>query len=156
MWTQVRPVQQRRCDRHPISCMPEVSRFTLTPSESKLLLCHRMHGEALRDGSTLGRFPSVTLGVVDGAEVEATEPEESGESESACRRWLRKICPCCHPKPDDDSEDALVTEIDDDEQEGEPKPEKPEKPEKPDKPEKPEKPETGGSELEGQRSQVSQ
>ncbi|TWW57606.1 Protein-glutamine gamma-glutamyltransferase K [Takifugu flavidus] len=98
-----------------------------------------MHGEALRDGSTLGRFPSITLGVVDGAEVEATEPEESEESESACRQWLRKICPCCHPKPDDDSKDALVTAIDDDDDEGEPTPEKPEKPEKP---------ETGGSELE--------
>lgn len=145
-------MQQWRRDRHPISCTPEV-RFTLTPSVSKLLPCHRMHGEALRDGSTLGRFPSVTLGVVDGVEVEVTEPEESEESESACRQWLRKICPCCHRKPDDDSEDALVTATDDDEQEGEPTPEKPDKPEEP---EEPEKPETGGSELEGERSQVSQ
>lgn len=100
-----------------------------------------MNGEVLRDGSTLGRFPSVTLGVVDDEEVEASEPEES---ESVCRRWLRKICPCCPPKPKDDSEDALVTEVEGDEQEEEPKPEKPEQPE------------TGGSELEGERPQVSQ
>lgn len=93
-----------------------------------------MHGETPRDSSTVGRFPSVTLGAEDDAEGEEAGPEES---EAACRRWLRKLCPCCPPKPNNDMDETLVTVTDGDEKEVEPTQEKPE---------------TGGSELEGERA----
>lgn len=82
-----------------------------------------MHEETPRDRSAVGRFPSVTLGAEDDAEGEAAGPEES---ETACRRWLRKLCPCCPPKPDNDMDDTLVTVTDGDENEVEPTQEKPE------------------------------
>lgn len=100
------------------------------------LLQSRMPGETIRDRSAVGRFPSVTLGILNDAEGEKAEPEES-ETQNACRRWLRKFCPCCQPKPDDDSEDALVAANDGDDKEGEATAEKPG---------------PGDSELEGTRS----
>ncbi|XP_044054275.1 protein-glutamine gamma-glutamyltransferase K-like [Siniperca chuatsi] len=70
---------------------------------------------SIRDRSAVGRFPSVTLGSGVDTEEEKEEPEENNaEKENACRRWLRKICPCCCPKrKDDDITDTLVTVIDD-------------------------------------------
>lgn len=95
-----------------------------------------MPGETIRDRSAVGRFPSVNLGILDDVRGAEAEPEES-ETQNACRRWLRKFCPCCQPKPDDDSEDALVPATDGDGEEGGATAEKPE---------------TGDSELEGRSS----
>ncbi|XP_070816990.1 protein-glutamine gamma-glutamyltransferase K-like [Chaetodon trifascialis] len=89
---------------------------------------------SFRDRSAVGRFPSVTLGFGEDTEEDKEEPEEdSPEEENACRRWLRKVCPCCCPRPnDDDITDTVVTAVDDldkgEETDGE-------------------KPATGGSEL---------
>lgn len=93
-----------------------------------------MPGETIRDRSAVGRFPSVTLGI-GGDEA---EPEES-ETQNVCRRWLRKLCPCCQPKPDNGSKDALVTANDGNDSEGDATAEKPE---------------TGDSKLEGTRSRL--
>lgn len=69
---------------------------------------------SIRDRSAVGRFPSVTLGFGEDTEEEKEEPEENNaEQENACRQWLRKVCPCCCPKPnDEDITDTLVTAID--------------------------------------------
>ncbi|XP_059197526.1 protein-glutamine gamma-glutamyltransferase K-like [Centropristis striata] len=69
---------------------------------------------SIRDRSAVGRFPAVTLGFGDDSEEDIEEPEETnGEKENACRRWFRKVCPCCCPEPnDDDITDTLVTGID--------------------------------------------
>uniref|UniRef100_A0A671UGU3 Protein-glutamine gamma-glutamyltransferase K n=1 Tax=Sparus aurata TaxID=8175 RepID=A0A671UGU3_SPAAU len=89
---------------------------------------------SIRDRSAVGRFPAVTLGFGDDTEEEKEEPEENdGKKENGCRRWLRKVCPCCCRQPNDDEvTDTLVTGIDDlekgEEADGE-------------------KPATGGSEL---------
>lgn len=82
---------------------------------------------SLRDRSAVGRFPSVALGFGEGTEEDKEEPEENNaETENACRRWLRKVCPCCCPKPNDsDITDTLVTGIDDQDKEDEPNGEKP-------------------------------
>ncbi|KAI3368984.1 hypothetical protein L3Q82_025956 [Scortum barcoo] len=79
----------------------------------------------IRDRSAVGRFPSVILGFGDDTEEEKEAPgDDNGEKENACRRWLRKVCPCCCPKPKDDNiTDTVVTGIDDLEKEDEkPKP----------------------------------
>ena len=91
---------------------------------------------SIRDRSAVGRFPAVTLGFGDDTEEEKEEPEENdGKKENGCRRWLRKVCPCCCRQPNDDEvTDTLVTGIDD-----------PEKGEETNG----EKPATGGSELDG-------
>lgn len=89
-------------------------------------------GETIRDRSAVGRFPSVTLEILDEAAGKEAE-DEDGETQTACRRWLRKLCPCCQPKAEDDSEDALVP-ANDQEDEG-----------------TAEGPETGDGELEGRR-----
>lgn len=70
---------------------------------------------SFRDRSAVGRFPSVTLGFGEDTEEEKEEPEEdSAEGENACRRWLRKVCPCCCPRPnDDDITDTVVMPVDD-------------------------------------------
>ncbi|XP_041791244.1 protein-glutamine gamma-glutamyltransferase K-like [Chelmon rostratus] len=70
---------------------------------------------SLRDRSAVGRFPTVTLRFGEDTEEEPEEPEENGaEGDNACLRWLRKVCPCCCPRPDDDDiTDTLVTGIDD-------------------------------------------
>ncbi|KAM9358547.1 protein-glutamine gamma-glutamyltransferase K-like [Symphorus nematophorus] len=70
---------------------------------------------SIRDRSAVGRFPSVTLGFGEDTEEEKEESEENNaEKENACRRWLRKVCPCCCPTPnDDDITDTVVTAIDD-------------------------------------------
>lgn len=91
---------------------------------------------SIRDRSAVGRFPSVTLGFGEDTEEEKEEPEENNaETENACRRWLRKVCPCCCPKAnDEDITDTLVTAIDElDKEEGV----------------NDEKPVTDGSELDG-------
>ncbi|XP_042338968.1 protein-glutamine gamma-glutamyltransferase K-like [Plectropomus leopardus] len=74
---------------------------------------------SIRNRSAVGRFPSVTLGFGEDTEEEKEEPEENNaEKENACRRWLRKVCPCCCPKPnDDDITDTLMTGIDEPEKE---------------------------------------
>uniref|UniRef100_A0A8C9YEU0 Protein-glutamine gamma-glutamyltransferase K n=1 Tax=Sander lucioperca TaxID=283035 RepID=A0A8C9YEU0_SANLU len=66
-------------------------------------------------GSGVGRFPAVTLGFGEDTEEEKEVPEESNSvKENACRRWLRKVCPCCCPKPnEDDITNTLVTGTDD-------------------------------------------
>ncbi|XP_031696251.1 protein-glutamine gamma-glutamyltransferase K-like [Anarrhichthys ocellatus] len=69
---------------------------------------------SIRDRSAVGRFPSVTLELEEDEEAENEEPKEGdAEEENACWQWLRKVCPCCCPKPnDDDITDTLVTGID--------------------------------------------
>nr|XP_033476944.1 protein-glutamine gamma-glutamyltransferase K-like isoform X1 [Epinephelus lanceolatus] len=89
---------------------------------------------SIRDRSAVGRFPAVTLGFGDDSEEEKEELEVIyDEKENACRRWLRKVCPCCCPKPNnDDVTDTLMTGLDElDKDEGI----------------NGEKPETGASEL---------
>ncbi|XP_036373408.1 protein-glutamine gamma-glutamyltransferase K-like [Megalops cyprinoides] len=83
---------------------------------------------SIRDRSAVGRFPSVTLGWGEEPEPEKAESGKEEAEEGACRRWLRKICPCCCRKPSDsyDVTDTVITE------DGE----------------KPYQPHTGGSELE--------
>lgn len=95
-----------------------------------------METRSIRDRSGVGRFPAVALGFGDDTEEEKEEKEENDDKkENGCRRWLRKVCPCCCRRPSDDEvTDTLVTGIDD-----------PEKGEETDG----EKPATGGSELDG-------
>lgn len=55
-----------------------------------------MPGERLtvRDSSEVGRFP----GAAPLTRVELTiqkEEEEKKQEEGRCRRWFRKMCPCC-------------------------------------------------------------
>ncbi|XP_047442789.1 protein-glutamine gamma-glutamyltransferase K-like [Mugil cephalus] len=72
-------------------------------------------------GNRVGRFPTVTLGFEEDSPVREEAAEENNvREENACRQWLRKICPCCCPKPDDDDiTDTVVTGIDDtDKEEG--------------------------------------
>uniref|UniRef100_A0A8C4GNZ0 Protein-glutamine gamma-glutamyltransferase K n=1 Tax=Dicentrarchus labrax TaxID=13489 RepID=A0A8C4GNZ0_DICLA len=59
---------------------------------------------SIRDRSAVGRFPSVTLGFGEDTEEEKEEPEPeyNAEKDNACRWWLRKVCPCCCPKSNDD------------------------------------------------------
>ncbi|XP_054916302.1 protein-glutamine gamma-glutamyltransferase K-like isoform X2 [Poeciliopsis prolifica] len=83
---------------------------------------------SVRDSSAVGRFPSVTLPFVEDVEVEKEEPAENGvKKESACRRWLRKACPCCYKRPgdDDDAAETVVTGVDDPDKEEEGNGEKP-------------------------------
>ncbi|KAG8003440.1 Protein-glutamine gamma-glutamyltransferase K [Nibea albiflora] len=70
---------------------------------------------SIRDRAAVGRFPTVTFGYEEDAEEEKEESgENNAEEESACQRWLRKVCPCCYPTPDEDEiTDTLVTGIDD-------------------------------------------
>ncbi|KAM6938006.1 protein-glutamine gamma-glutamyltransferase K-like [Lycodopsis pacificus] len=65
---------------------------------------------SIRDRSAVGRFPSVTHKFLEDEEEEKEEPEEDdAEEENACQRWLRKVWPCCCPKPnDDDVTDTLA------------------------------------------------
>uniref|UniRef100_A0A668A4Y3 Protein-glutamine gamma-glutamyltransferase K n=1 Tax=Myripristis murdjan TaxID=586833 RepID=A0A668A4Y3_9TELE len=68
---------------------------------------------SVRNRSAIGRFPSVTLGFFDDIEKEKEEPEEDAAKEGPCRRWFRKVCPCCYPEPnDDDVTDTVVTGLD--------------------------------------------
>ncbi|XP_043985259.1 protein-glutamine gamma-glutamyltransferase K-like [Gambusia affinis] len=70
---------------------------------------------SVRDSSAVGRFPTVTLPFVEDVEVEEEEPAENDvNEESACRRWLRKACPCCCKRPggDDDATETVVTGVD--------------------------------------------
>ncbi|KAL7859192.1 hypothetical protein SRHO_G00143390 [Serrasalmus rhombeus] len=65
----------------------------------------------VRSRSMVGRFPDVTL-----RWDEPEEEEETGsQQEGACKRWFRKICPCCCRKASDehDGTDAVVTRTDD-------------------------------------------
>ncbi|KAM9848686.1 protein-glutamine gamma-glutamyltransferase K-like [Aulostomus maculatus] len=67
---------------------------------------------SIRHRSAVGRFPTVTLGFGEDSEEEKEEPDNV-ERENVCVRWLRKVCPCCCPEPnDDDITDTLVTGID--------------------------------------------
>ncbi|XP_053287192.1 protein-glutamine gamma-glutamyltransferase K [Pleuronectes platessa] len=67
---------------------------------------------SIRDRGAVGRFPSVTLGL-DGEEEEEQPEEDHVQTDNACLQWLRKVCPCCCPKPkDDDITDTVVTGID--------------------------------------------
>lgn len=72
---------------------------------------------SIRERSAVGRFPTVTFGFAEDTEEEKEGAEEhNAATENACRRWLRKVCPCCCPTPDDDDNDitdTLVTGIDD-------------------------------------------
>ncbi|XP_029939466.1 protein-glutamine gamma-glutamyltransferase K-like [Salarias fasciatus] len=87
---------------------------------------------SVRHRSAVGRFPSVTLGFGDDTEEEKELEEDDFQKENACRRWLRRACPCCCPQTsDDDITDTMVTGIDD-----------------PDKEENTDKPATGANELE--------
>ncbi|AWP11240.1 putative protein-glutamine gamma-glutamyltransferase K-like [Scophthalmus maximus] len=69
---------------------------------------------SIRRRSAVGRFPSVTLGFEEDTEEEKEQPEENNvQTDNACKRWLRKVCPCCCPRTkDDDVTDTVVTGID--------------------------------------------
>ncbi|XP_058495441.1 protein-glutamine gamma-glutamyltransferase K-like [Solea solea] len=69
---------------------------------------------SIRDNSAVGRFPTVTLGFEEDTEEEKEQPEENNvQGENACQRWLRKVCPCCYNKPNEDEvTDTLVTGVD--------------------------------------------
>uniref|UniRef100_UPI003AAC1342 protein-glutamine gamma-glutamyltransferase K-like n=1 Tax=Centroberyx gerrardi TaxID=166262 RepID=UPI003AAC1342 len=68
---------------------------------------------SIRNRSAVGRFPAVTLGWEEDTEEEKEELEAEDAEQGACRRWLRKVCPCCCPRPnDDDVTDTVVTGID--------------------------------------------
>lgn len=82
-----------------------------------------MPGETIRDTSAVGRFPSVTLGILN--DVGPAEEAES-KQQNGCRQWLRKLCPCCQPKPHHDDMDDLVTANEGDPEEGKAAAEKPE------------------------------
>ncbi|XP_054459226.1 protein-glutamine gamma-glutamyltransferase K-like [Anoplopoma fimbria] len=76
---------------------------------------------SIRDRSAVGRFPSVTLGLGEDSEENKEEPEEDdAKKEHPCRSWLRKVCPCCCPKQDDDIAIILDPGIDEDEKDEEP------------------------------------
>ncbi|KAM3875941.1 protein-glutamine gamma-glutamyltransferase K-like [Diretmus argenteus] len=69
---------------------------------------------SIRNRSAVGRFPAITLGWGEDPEGEKEDPEEDKPEEGACCRWLRMICPCCCPRPDDDDiSDTVDTAIDD-------------------------------------------
>ncbi|XP_029003262.1 protein-glutamine gamma-glutamyltransferase K-like [Betta splendens] len=77
-----------------------------------------------RDRYTVGRFPSVTLGFGDD-EAAKEEPSES-KRENGCAQWLRKVCPCCHRKSnEDDHSETVVTGVDDTEKAAEKNDKKP-------------------------------
>lgn len=67
-----------------------------------------MPAEADRPRARVGRFPDITLG------WDEPEEEEKGagkKEEGACKRFLRRICPCCcrhEPSDDHDAEDKVV------------------------------------------------
>ncbi|XP_030642757.1 protein-glutamine gamma-glutamyltransferase K [Chanos chanos] len=64
---------------------------------------------SIRDRTTVGRFPEVTLGW-DEAQPDKEELVE--KEEGRCRRWLRKVCPCCCRRGSDDDNvtDIVVTD----------------------------------------------
>ncbi|XP_008305375.1 protein-glutamine gamma-glutamyltransferase K-like [Cynoglossus semilaevis] len=64
---------------------------------------------SLRDRSAVGRFPTVTLGFGEDTDEENEQPEGNNvQEENPCKLWLRKVCPCCRPKPEDDKTEPLV------------------------------------------------
>lgn len=67
-----------------------------------------------RDGSAVGRFPSVTLGFGEDTGEEKKQPNV--KNDGAPLHWWQKMCPCCSPKSKDDH--TLVTGIDDLNKEG--------------------------------------
>ncbi|XP_015251619.1 PREDICTED: protein-glutamine gamma-glutamyltransferase K [Cyprinodon variegatus] len=75
----------------------------------------------VRDRTEVGRFPTVTFPFVENVEVEKEETvEDEKTEEGACRRWLRKACPCCYKQPsDDDLTETVVTGTDEPEKEEE-------------------------------------
>ncbi|KAM6963026.1 protein-glutamine gamma-glutamyltransferase K-like [Aplochiton taeniatus] len=56
-----------------------------------------VESRSIRNRSAVGRFPSVSL-VWDSETGDEKEFLQDQPDEGACRRWLRKICPCCCPK----------------------------------------------------------
>ncbi|XP_029285692.1 protein-glutamine gamma-glutamyltransferase K-like [Cottoperca gobio] len=77
---------------------------------------------SIRNTSAVGRFPSVTLGIWEDEEDEEKEEleEDNPVKQNACQSWLRKVCPCCCPQPnEDDIKETLVLVSDDlDKEEG--------------------------------------
>ena len=93
------------------------------PNCDRLLLRMPVETRSIRDSGAVGRFASVTL---DFDEEEEQPEEDDVQTENACLRWLRKVCPCCCPKPkDDDITDTVDTGIDELENEDEVDDEKP-------------------------------
>lgn len=68
-----------------------------------------MPGErlTLRSTSEIGRFP----GAAPPTRVELTiqKAEEKKQEEGGCRRWFRKICPCCCKRQTSTSYDVTET-----------------------------------------------
>ncbi|XP_071343022.1 protein-glutamine gamma-glutamyltransferase K-like [Trachinotus anak] len=83
---------------------------------------------SMRNRAAVGRFPTVTLGFGEDTEEETEQPEENNvQEENACQQWLRKVCPCCCPRTnDEDITDTLVTGVDDADKEDGTNGEKPE------------------------------
>lgn len=79
----------------------------------------RMPVESASVRNRVGRFPTVGFGD-DTTEEKEVVGENDVSEENACRQWMRKVCPCCCPKLDDDDiTDTVVTGIDDtDKEEG--------------------------------------
>ncbi|XP_056235533.1 protein-glutamine gamma-glutamyltransferase K-like isoform X1 [Seriola aureovittata] len=80
---------------------------------------------SVRDTAAVGRFPTVNFW--EETEKETEKPEENNvQKENACQRWMRKVCPCCCPKPnDDDITDTVITGTDDGDKEDDTNGEKP-------------------------------
>lgn len=78
----------------------------ITPKQQFSNLSPRMPGERLivRDTSEVGRFP----GAAPPTRVELTiqKEGEKKQEEGGCRRWLRKMCPCCCKRQNSNSGDV--------------------------------------------------
>lgn len=57
----------------------------------------------------LGRFPPAPEREGASGRGEEEAQEKPGEEGNACGRWLRRVCPCCCPRPsDNDATDVLI------------------------------------------------
>ncbi|XP_064190247.1 protein-glutamine gamma-glutamyltransferase K-like isoform X1 [Anguilla rostrata] len=124
--------QRRKSHPHAGVCIFSTAPYRKTSPASQTSTKMPVETVSLRDRSAIGRFPSVTLGWGEepGTEKEESEKEEEPVQEGACRRWFRRMCPCCCRKPSDSNDimDTVVTGITEDG-------------------EKPYQPHTGASEL---------
>ncbi|MCI4387790.1 hypothetical protein PGIGA_G00078190 [Pangasianodon gigas] len=63
-----------------------------------------MPGETIR--TRLGRWPDVTLFDEESMNVDLVPEKNKEKEEGVCRRWFRKICPCCCRQTGDEPDDA--------------------------------------------------
>ncbi|MCJ8742011.1 hypothetical protein PDJAM_G00077360 [Pangasius djambal] len=63
-----------------------------------------MPGETIR--TRLGRWPDVTLFDEEPMSVDLVPEKNKEKEKGVCRRWFRKICPCCCRQASDEPDDA--------------------------------------------------